>query len=594
MKILMVNKFLFQNGGSETYIFKLGKYLSDQGHEVQYFGMDHTERCVGNRVNAYTTEMDFHKCSMLNKIVYLFKTIYSVEARKKIRIVLEDFQPDVVHLNNFNYQLTPSIILEIKKWNKKRENNCRIVFTAHDYQIICPNHMLNNPVTHMNCEKCLGGHYINCVKGKCIHGSAVRSIIGMTEALIWNKAGVYKNIDSIICCSEFLKRKLDSNPVLKDKTVAIHNFIDQTEEHDTEKKDYVLYFGRYAEEKGINTIVEACRMLPDIPFIFAGKGPLKSALNGIHNITDIGYQSNVILDTYIREARITVCPSVWYENCPFSIMESQVRGTPVIGSNLGGIPELITDGQDGNLFECNNAEELAGIIKHLWNSPEILAVYTDNCIRIHRDGLQEYSDKMLKIFGGGVKVRRKPISASDYQSQFHPYVLYFGRFSEEKGMKTLMKACCSLSNIQFVIAGAGPLDEIFENIPNVINVGFQKDAELTDLIKGAKFCIYPSEWYEPYGLSVLESICAGVPVLGADIGGIPEIVEDGVNGELFESANTMDLIERIQKLWSSGDLITLYSQNCKKFQGESIRSYYNRLMNIYTDKLGKNNENINY
>ena len=152
MKVLMINKFLYPNGGSETYIFKIGECLEKNGHEVQYFGMEHSGRCVGNRVNAYTSDMDFHGGSIFSKLTYPIKTIYSSEARKQIRKVLDDFKPDICHINNFNYQLTPSIILEIRKWNK----NCSIIFTAHDYQLVCPNHMLNNPNTHENCEKCRG------------------------------------------------------------------------------------------------------------------------------------------------------------------------------------------------------------------------------------------------------------------------------------------------------------------------------------------------------------------------------------------------------------------------------------------------------
>ena len=135
MKILMINKFLHPNGGSETYIFRLGDYLKSQGHEVQYFGMEHAGRCVGNRVNAYTSDMDFHGGSKLSKLTYPIKTIYSSEARKKLRLVLEDFRPDVCHLNNFNYQLTPSILLEIAKW-KREGHPCRVVYTAHDLQLV--------------------------------------------------------------------------------------------------------------------------------------------------------------------------------------------------------------------------------------------------------------------------------------------------------------------------------------------------------------------------------------------------------------------------------------------------------------------------
>ena len=130
MKILMVNKFLYPNGGSETYMFRLGEYLVSQGHEVQYFGMEHEGRIVGNRANAYTSDMDFHGGAKLSKLAYPIKTIYSFEARRQIRKVLEDFQPDVAHLNNFNYQLTPSILLEIASWRAAAKRPSRIICCA--------------------------------------------------------------------------------------------------------------------------------------------------------------------------------------------------------------------------------------------------------------------------------------------------------------------------------------------------------------------------------------------------------------------------------------------------------------------------------
>ena len=160
MKILFVNKFLFLKGGTETYIIKLGNYLKSIGHEVQYFGMQHDDNLIGNDINVYTSEMDFHEGSAISKFTYPVKTIYSLEARRKIRRVLDSFQPDVVHLNNFNYQLTPSVILEIVSWRKATGRSCRIVFTAHDYNLVCPNHMLYNPNTRNNCEKCLDTGFI--------------------------------------------------------------------------------------------------------------------------------------------------------------------------------------------------------------------------------------------------------------------------------------------------------------------------------------------------------------------------------------------------------------------------------------------------
>ena len=399
MKILMINKFLHPNGGSETYIFRLGDSLTARGHEVQYFGMEHEGRCVGNRVNAYTSDMDFHGGSKLAKLTYPIKTIYSSEARRKLRLVLEDFQPDVCHLNNFNYQLTPSILLEIAKW-KKEGHPCRVVYTAHDLQLVCPNHMCNNPNTGENCEKCLGGHFENCALGRCIHGSLAKSAIGTLEAMLWNGCGVYKNIDVMICCSEFLKRKMDSNPLFAGKTLALHNFVDKAEKQETEKQNYVLYFGRFSREKGIDTLIQVCKELPEIPFAFAGTGPLEEELAGVPNIQNMGFQRGQDLETLIRQARFSLCPSEVYENCPFSVMESQLYGTPVLGADIGGIPELIEEGKTGELFESGNEVQLKEKIKMLWENRDLTARYSENCAHIRFDDVDTYTEKLLKLYRG--------------------------------------------------------------------------------------------------------------------------------------------------------------------------------------------------
>lgn len=394
-RVLIINKFLYPNGGSETYIFKLGECLERLGHEVQYFGMEHEGRVVGNRVEAYTSDMDFHGGSKLAKLTYPFKTIYSVEARKQIRKVLDDFKPDVCHLNNFNYQLTPSVILEIVKWRNETGRECQIYYTAHDYQLVCPNHMVNNPATHENCEKCVGGHFGNCIKGKCIHGSTAKSMVGAVEAFYWNLRGTYRYIDKIICCSEFMKTKLDTNPVLAEKTVAVHNFIDLPElGTNTEKKDYVLYFGRYSCEKGVRTLIDAAKKLPDINFVCAGRGEYAEQMKDVPNIKDVGFQTGDDLARLITEAKFSVCPSEWYENCPLSVMESQKYGTPVIGARIGGIPELVIDGENGLLFESGNADDLAEKIQELWSDEDMLQRFTKRCREIGYDTAEEYVGKV--------------------------------------------------------------------------------------------------------------------------------------------------------------------------------------------------------
>ena len=400
MRILFVNKFLYPKGGSETYMLKLGAYLESVGHEVQYFGMESAERCVGNAVNAYTSPMDFHGGSKLSKLTYPIKTIYSVEARRKIRLVLEDFQPDVCHLNNFNYQLTPAIILEIHQWRKQTNHRCRVIYTAHDYQLVCPNHMCRNPITGENCQECLKGSFRSCIKGKCIHGSTTKSIIGAAEAVFWRLNGAYQYIDSIICCSNFVKEKMDSNSMLQSKTVFLPHFVDSVEAKSFQKREYILYFGRYSEEKGLKTLIRVCQSLSNILFVFAGDGPLGGMIKDIANIKDVGFQTGNELERIIGEAQFSILPSEWYEIFGLAAAESINLGTPVLGANIGGIPEVIQDGYTGELFESGNEEDMKRHIQALWTNRDKVFAYSQNGLNFHFVKLADYACQIVKIYRG--------------------------------------------------------------------------------------------------------------------------------------------------------------------------------------------------
>lgn len=405
MKVLIVNKFLYPNGGSETYIFGLGKQLQKMGHSVQYFGMEHEGRIVGNHVESYTSDMDFHT-GKLRKLLYPFKIIYSFEARKKIRPVLQDFRPDVVHLNNINFQLTPSVIDEIRAFEKKCGKPVKILYTAHDYQWVCPNHMMMIPSTGELCFACRGGHFDQCRRNKCIHSSGIKSTLGALEACFYRWRRTYVKVDKIICPSAFMKTKLDTDPLLAPKTVMMHNFLPETGESASAEDcrpgesrlpgRYVLYFGRFSEEKGVGTLLEVCKSLPQIPFVFAGTGPLEADISKIKNIQNEGFVTGNDLKELIAGAQFTLYPSQWYENCPFSVMESQLYGTPMIASNLGGTPELLSDGITGELFTAGNREELQEKIIRLWEHPEICQRYRQNCKNIKFDTIEEYCGRIVK------------------------------------------------------------------------------------------------------------------------------------------------------------------------------------------------------
>ena len=417
MRVLIVNKFLYPNGGSETYIFSIGRQLQEMGHEVQYFGMEHEGRIVGNRAESYTENMSFRNSSSgggglsgkISKLTYPFKIIYSRDAKRKIRKVLEDFHPDAVHLNNINFQITPSVIDEIKDFDPK----IRIVYTAHDPQWVCPNHMMRVPSTGELCSRCIDGDVKWCTKLSCIHNSRAQSLIGTMEAEFYQRRKTYEKVDVIIAPSEFMNRTLSRSPQLTGRIVTLHNAVnaapesaaDKASGHESREASYVLYFGRFSEEKGIRTLLKAVKELPEIPFVFAGKGELEDEVNGLSNIRNEGFCESNKMAELIRGAAFTVFPSEWYENCPYSVIEPQLVGTPVLASNLGGTPELLVPGVTGELFEAGNVKELVEKIRNLWNDNLKLHEYQEGCRKLVRgellltfDNMETYCRKLVMIY----------------------------------------------------------------------------------------------------------------------------------------------------------------------------------------------------
>ena len=399
MRILMVNKFLFPNGGSETYIFELGKELIRMGHQVEYFGMRDDRNIVGNSADCYTENLDFHKKNPAS-LFYPFRIIYSVEARRRIKAVIEKFEPDIVHINNFNFQLTPSIIFEIKK------HHLPIVYTAHDYQLICPNHICMDVINNSVCESCVEKGFGQCLKKRCIHGSWIKSFIGMIEALLYKMLRTYRFLDVVICPSDFLRTKLDTYRELKGRTLTLHNFLASYPQcgnvmPDTAEK-YILYFGRYESEKGVLTLIDACRRLPEVNFKFAGRGSLESHINQLPNAENCGFIESEALQHLIRNAVCTICPSEWYENCPFSVMESIDLGVPVIGAKIGGISELIRENENGLLYQSGNIEELVERIHDLWKDDTLCRELAVGCQKKIFDTCGEYCDKLINIYKGAI------------------------------------------------------------------------------------------------------------------------------------------------------------------------------------------------
>lgn len=397
MKVLLVNKFLYPKGGAETYVFKLGEALEAHNHEVQYFGLDNPKNIVGNKAGANVSDMDFNQ-GVRKNLTAPFRIIYSSEAKKKISKVLYDFEPDVVHLNNIQFHLTPSIILAVEKYRKKTGRKVKIVYTAHDYQLICPSHGLFDSDINV-CEKCLGGNYTHCLRTKCMKNSRAKSLLAMLDAYYWKHSKAYSYIDTIVCPSRFLKAKLDLQERFAHKTVAIHNFIEPKQADETVKGDYVLEFGHLSRDKGTLTLLEVAKRMPNVRFLFAGYGAAEPEIAKVSNAEYVGFKTGAELKELITKALCSVYPSEWYENCPFSVIESQMYGTPVIGSRMGGIPELIQEEKTGLMFKAGNADDLEKKLRYLLETPTILETYTANCKNVSFETPETYYQQMMRIYG---------------------------------------------------------------------------------------------------------------------------------------------------------------------------------------------------
>ncbi len=395
MKILMVNKFLYPRGGCETYMLSLAEQLQKLGHEVEFFGMYDDKNTVGNTIEQYTQNMDFHSKG-LERFFYPFKIIYSFEAKKKLIKVIDNFKPDIIHLNNINFQLTPSVIYGAKK------RKIPVIQTVHDYQMICPNHLLYNFDKNVICEKCISDSHINCIKNKCIHNSLIKSIIGVIEAKLYSWLKTYKKVDLFVCPSYFLEKKLlSANDLYDGRTKTIHNFISKNEfSVEGNNEPYIAFAGRLSKEKGIELLAQTAKLLPEYTFAIAGSGPDEDLLKDIENVKLVGFLTGEKLRNFMGNAKLLVVPSIWYENCPLSILESQSFGVPVVTMNNGGMAELVKDGVSGILLDEPTPEEMASKLRNAFKNEQYYATLKENCIN-EKDNIltvETYCDILLEEY----------------------------------------------------------------------------------------------------------------------------------------------------------------------------------------------------
>lgn len=371
MKVLLVNKYHYFRGGSETYYFGLAELLRNAGHQVIFFAMEDDRNIPCEQSKYFVSNVEFNgELSAMDKLKAAGRMVYSFEAKKKFDRLLTEEKPDIIHINLFHRVLTASIVDVAKK------HQIPVVFTMHDLNCICPNHtMLDHGKI---CEACLHGSYLNCVKKVCFKDSRLKCLMAAVESGFNKRTGLYHKIDCFITPSEFYKNLLLASKLTNRQVIHMKNFLPSDTEYSVrgQRGDYVFFFGRLSYEKGIITLLKAMTEV-DAPLIIAGTGPEEEKivetvrqLGLSERVKLVGFQTGQALQDYIANAGCVVIPSEWYEASGYTACEAQAIGKPVVVTDAGGLPENIVDGETGFVCPMFDPQALAGAINQMLALPE--------------------------------------------------------------------------------------------------------------------------------------------------------------------------------------------------------------------------------
>jgi len=370
MKVLVINKTLYRSGGDAVCAIEQGELLAAQGHEVCYWGTRHARNGPHRYQEHFPPYVDLtSKMSIMQKVRTLGNLIYSVPARRALGRVLDDFQPDVVHVNSVHHHLSPSIFDAIHR------RGCPIVMTLHDYKVVCAYYYLRRPDGTI-CFKCANRRFHNCTRYRCTKGSLSQSLVNTLEMYIHhNLMGAYDDVDLFLSPSGFLRDKVREMGFDKEILHLPHGIdLSQYPVEPWGPGRRVVCFGRLSPEKGLMTLLEAARGL-DLEIRLVGEGPLRDQLarqisrQGLTNVVLTGFKSGPDLADEIRGALATVIPSEWHENSPRAIVESFASGRAVIASRMGGMTELIREGETGWLFPAGDAGALRERLQRIEQHP---------------------------------------------------------------------------------------------------------------------------------------------------------------------------------------------------------------------------------
>lgn len=359
MKVLLINRSHFIGGGADRVYLNTGELLQENNCEVAYFSTQNEKNLDSDYSSFFVNDIDPKSVGIAQKFISVKKYLYNTDASKKLSKLILQFNPDIAHIHLFYGVLSPSILRTLKK------HKIPIIITIHDYRLLCPaNAMLDRHGAV--CEKCKNNRFYNCTLKRCSGGNIFYSSIITVEAYIRRFAIVpLKLIDHFIFVSQFsLDKHISFDNRYSNKSSLLYNFTDSSTNRSFIKGNYLLYYGRLSREKGIINLINTAKKT-NAKLKIAGTGPQKEEIinevKGYNNIEYVGFKSGKELNELIENCSFVVVPSEWYENNPMTIVEAFSLGKPAIGSNIGGIPELVSD-DTGIIFESGNIFSLSDAI----------------------------------------------------------------------------------------------------------------------------------------------------------------------------------------------------------------------------------------
>lgn len=366
MKVLLIDVYNYNKGGAETVCFNTGKLLEEHGHSVVYFTLKWPQNNP-SPYSKYFPESKETRKGPLKQVKNVINYFYHFEAARKMEQLIEDEHPDIAHIHLLWGQITPSIFPVL------RRHQIPILFTVHDYRIVCPAYTFRDGRGHI-CEACRGKYFYKCFTHTCTKGSKLMSAVMAMEQYFRNWFfNPAKYIDGFMYVSNFARDIQEKYmPALKAKPkITLYNFSTSIVKvaKGFPRDKYFLFFGRLSYEKGVKTLMEAFKRMPKCRLKIVGTGPLEVELKQmkerqkLDNIEFLGYKRGKELTDLVANAYFVIVPSEWYENNPMTIIEAYSVGTPVIGARIGGIPEIVVEGKSGYQFVSGDVDDLVATVQ---------------------------------------------------------------------------------------------------------------------------------------------------------------------------------------------------------------------------------------